>query len=102
MQTKVSATKQNIPIGKKKKTHLEISGLVLCTKRYLPPGQAQAGVERETPHLRLRNQSLNELATNPERLTNTGTESTEGVGHLPCVLGSEPSSPLRLLEAKSY
>lgn len=61
MQTKVSATKQNIPIGEKKKPDLEISGLVLCTKRYLPPGQAQAGVERETPHLRLRNQSLNEL-----------------------------------------
>lgn len=45
MQTKVSATKQNIPIGKK--PDLEISGLALCTKRYLPPGQAQEGVKRK-------------------------------------------------------
>lgn len=59
MQTKVSATKQNIPIGRK--PDLEITVLVLYVKRYLPPGQAQAEVKRETPHLRLRNQRLNDL-----------------------------------------
>lgn len=87
MQTKVSATKQNIPIGKK--TRLRISGLALCSKRYLPPGQAQAGVKREIPHLRLRNQSLNDLPI----LRGSRTQAQRAQRDRP-----PASSPLRLLQ----